>query len=79
MIKHSYEGLLYKKLAKLHVAGGNIRNIALNSAFLASEAGESVQMKYILQAAQSEYIKLERQLTDREVKGWVIQAQEVEI
>lgn len=65
------ENLLYKKLAKLHVAGGNIRNIALNSAFLAADAGESVQMRHILHAAQSEYIKLERQLTDREVKGWV--------
>jgi hypothetical protein len=63
--------LNYKKLAKLSVAGGNIRNIALNAAFLAADAGEPVQMKHILQAAQSEYIKLERPLTEREVKGWV--------
>jgi len=59
------------KLAKLNVAGGNIRNIALNAAFLAADSGESVKMKHILQAAQSEYVKLERPLTDAEIKGWV--------
>ncbi|MCG8362763.1 MAG: ATP-binding protein, partial [Pseudanabaenales cyanobacterium] len=63
-------GLNYKKLAKLHVAGGNIRNITLNAAFLAAEAGAAVGMEHILQAAQSEYIKLERPLTDQEVRGW---------
>jgi SpoVK/Ycf46/Vps4 family AAA+-type ATPase len=59
------------KLAKLNVSGGNIRNIALNAAFLAADAGEAVEMKHILQAAKSEYAKLERPLTDTEVKGWV--------
>lgn len=65
------EGLNFKKLGKLTVAGGNIRNIALNSAFLAADADEAVQMKHILQAAKAEYAKLERQLTDIETKGWV--------
>ena len=32
------------KLARLNVAGGNIRNIALNAAFLAADMGEPVQM-----------------------------------
>ncbi|MBE9206282.1 ATP-binding protein [Nostoc sp. LEGE 06077] len=59
------------KLAKLNVSGGNIRNIALNAAFLAADSGEAVQMKHLLQAARSEYAKLERQLTDAEVKGWI--------
>jgi AAA+ superfamily predicted ATPase len=59
------------KLSKLNVSGGNIRNIALNAAFLAADAGEAVEMKHILQAAKSEYAKLERQLTDIEVKGWI--------
>ncbi|HEY9651607.1 MAG TPA: ATP-binding protein, partial [Coleofasciculaceae cyanobacterium] len=63
--------LNFEKLAKLNVAGGNIRNIALNSAFLAADAGESVGMKHILEAAMSEYVKLERPLTDMEIKGWV--------
>lgn len=60
-----------EKLAKLNVAGGNIRNIALNAAFLAADANEPVQMKHLLLSAQAEYIKLERPLTDAEVKGWL--------
>ncbi|MEO1126892.1 MAG: AAA family ATPase [Cyanobacteria bacterium J06639_16] len=59
------------KLARLNVAGGNIRNIALNAAFLAADAGESVQMKHILEASHSEYIKLEKPLSDTEIKGWM--------
>ncbi|WP_013322123.1 ATP-binding protein [Gloeothece verrucosa] len=66
------EGLDFQKLARLSVAGGNIRNIALNAAFLAADAGEAVQMKHILQATKSEYIKLEKTLTDTEIKGWVM-------
>ncbi len=61
----------YLKLAKLSVAGGNIRNIALNSAFIAADHNESIQMKHILQAAKIEYIKLEKPMMDIEVKGWV--------
>jgi hypothetical protein len=65
------EGLDYQKLGQLNVAGGNIRSIALNAAFLAADANDAVTMYYMLQAAKSEYIKLERTLTDTEVKGWV--------
>jgi hypothetical protein len=64
------EGLDFFKLARLNVAGGNIRNIALNAAFLAADRGESVQMVHLLQAAQSEYTKLEKVLTEAEVGGW---------
>ncbi|MBD2308712.1 ATP-binding protein [Chroococcidiopsis sp. FACHB-1243] len=64
------EGLDPMKLAKLNVAGGNIYNIALNAAFLAADAGESVQMKHLLRAAQAEYAKLEKPLTDAEVGSW---------
>jgi SpoVK/Ycf46/Vps4 family AAA+-type ATPase len=59
------------KLARLNVTGGNIRNIALNAAFLAADAGEPVQMKHILRAARSEYLKLEKSLTEAEIGGWV--------
>lgn len=58
------------QLARLNVAGGNIRNIALNAAFLAADAGEAVQMKHILRAAQTEYGKLEKPLTEAEIGGW---------
>jgi SpoVK/Ycf46/Vps4 family AAA+-type ATPase len=65
------EALDFDKLGKLSIAGGNIRNIALNAAFIAADAGEAVQMKHILRSAKSEYVKLERPLTETEVKGWV--------
>jgi hypothetical protein len=65
------EGLNATKLASLSVAGGNIRNIALNAAFLAAEAEESLQMKHILRAARTEYAKLEKSLTDSEIEGWI--------
>lgn len=65
------EGLNMRRLAQLNVAGGNIRNIALNAAFQAADAGEPVGMKHVLYAARTEYTKLERTLTDSEIKGWV--------
>lgn len=64
------EGLDFNQLARLQVTGGNIRNMALNAAFLAAEADQSVAMAHILQAAKSEYAKLERPLTGAEIGGW---------
>jgi hypothetical protein len=54
----------------MNLTGGNIRNIALNSAFIAAEAGDPVTMKHIAHAAESEYSKLEKPLTDAERAGW---------
>jgi hypothetical protein len=65
------EGLDLQKLARLNIAGGNIRNIALNAAFLAAEADDPVGMMHILRAARSEYAKLEKPLTEAEIGGWV--------
>jgi hypothetical protein len=64
-------GLDAEKLAQLNVAGGNIRNMALNAAFIAADADEPVSMMHLLRAAQSEYAKLEKTLTGAEVAGWV--------
>ena len=58
------------KLARLSVAGGNIRNIALHAAFLAADAGEPVRMPHLLRAARGEYAKLEKPLSSGEVGGW---------
>ncbi|WP_329342264.1 ATP-binding protein [Streptomyces sp. NBC_01352] len=58
-------------LARLTVAGGSIRNIALSGAFLAAEEGDRLQMRHMLAAARTEYLKLERSLTPTEVRGWV--------
>jgi SpoVK/Ycf46/Vps4 family AAA+-type ATPase len=64
------EGLEPKKLSQLNVAGGNIRNIALNAAFLAADSGKPVQMGHVLQSARSETQKMERPLSESEIRGW---------
>jgi hypothetical protein len=60
-----------KKLCQLNVAGGNIRNIALNAAFLAAESKGPVGMGHVLAAAKLEAQKIERPLSDAETRGWV--------
>ncbi len=69
------EGLEPKKLAQLKVAGGNIRNIALNAAFLAAAQNTAqttpVGMAHLLEAAGLEAQKMERPLSESEVRGWV--------
>lgn len=64
-------GLDASLLAQLNVAGGTIRNIALNAAFLAADASEPVQMKHLLRSARSEYAKLDQPLTQGEIRGWL--------
>ena len=64
------EGLNVDKLARLNVAGGTIRNIGMNAAFLAADSGEPVGMAHLLHAARSECAKLEKPLTDAEIGGW---------
>ncbi len=65
------DGLDVEKLARLNVVGGNIRNIALNAAFLAADAGGEVRMEHLLRAARSEFVKIEKPLTEAEIGGWV--------
>jgi ATP-dependent 26S proteasome regulatory subunit len=64
------ESLDLAKLSRLNIAGGNIRNMALNAAFLAADGSEPVRMKHLLRAARSEYMKLEKPLTESEIGGW---------
>lgn len=64
------EGLNLDKLARLNLPGGNIRNIALNAAFIAAEKGQPVRMPHLLQAARQECSKLERALSESEIGGW---------
>ncbi len=65
------QDLHWKKLAQLNVAGGSIRNIALNAAFLAAEAGTAVTMSHVLNAARLEAQKMDRALSEAEIRGWV--------
>lgn len=64
-------GLEPAKLSQLNVAGGNIRNIALNAAFLAADSTGPVTMAHLLEAARLEAQKIERPITDSEIRGWV--------
>jgi hypothetical protein len=64
------DGLRWKDLARLSLAGGSIRSIALNGAFLAADAGEPVTMRHLAQAARSEYLKLEKPLIEAEIGAW---------
>ncbi|AOX04313.1 ATPase [Moorena producens PAL-8-15-08-1] len=64
------EDLNYQKLGQLNVAGGNIRNIALNAAFFAAAADEAVNMEHIYDATKREYQKLKKMLTNEEIEGW---------
>ena len=57
-------------LAQLQLAGGNIRNMALNAAFLAAESGQPVRMSHLARAARGEYAKLERPLNEADLRGW---------
>jgi hypothetical protein len=58
-----------KKLSQLNVAGGNIRNIALNAAFLAADSGKPVQMGHVLQSARLEAQKIEPRCLSRKSGG----------
>ncbi|HWG19560.1 MAG TPA: ATP-binding protein [Terracidiphilus sp.] len=60
----------YERLAQLNVTGGAIRNIALLSAFLAADAGTPIVMKHVLEAARTEYAKLDKPLSAAETRGW---------
>ncbi len=60
------EGLKPKKLAALNIAGGNIKNIALNAAFAAAGQNQPVTMQAIQEAALVEYNKLEKQMSAAE-------------
>lgn len=63
-------GLDPQRLAHLRLAGGNIRNIALNAAFIAADAGGKVGMEHVRNAARAEYEKLERRPAQSEEAAW---------
>lgn len=64
------EGLDFARLARLDMAGGHIRNIALSAAFLAAEAGTPVTMRLLQQAARFESSKRDKPISDAETRGW---------
>ncbi|MEO6798764.1 MAG: ATP-binding protein [Rhodanobacter sp.] len=58
------------RLAQLEMTGGSIRNIALTAAFLAAEAGSSIEMRHVLQATRQEAMRVQRPLAESEIRGW---------
>jgi hypothetical protein len=60
----------YARLARLPMAGGHIRNIALNAAFLAAEADAPLGMAHLARAAHHEAAKHERPLAESQTRGW---------
>ena len=58
----------YHRLARLNITGGHIHNIALNAAFLAAGAGTPVTMPLILDAARSEFRKIERPINEADFR-----------
>jgi hypothetical protein len=64
------EGLDIPRLAALRVAGGGVRNIALNAAFRAARDRRAVGMRDLLAAARGELAKSDKPLTEAETRGW---------
>lgn len=64
------DGIEVERLAQLTVAGGSIKNIALNAAFIAADEGSPIRMGHVQRAARAEYDKLSKPLTEGELRGW---------
>ena len=65
------EGLDYEQLARMHLAGGSIRSIAVQAAFLAAGDGIPVRMTHVMRATRAEYEKIGRMLTSMETPATV--------
>ena len=61
------ERLDYDRLSQLEIAGGNIRNVALNATFLAAADGGRVTMDQIMRASRREYAKIDKLETNAEL------------
>jgi hypothetical protein len=62
--------LEFARLAQLNVAGGSIRNIAMNAAFLAADRDGAVGPDDVVLAARYEYAKADKTISDSERRGW---------
>ena len=56
----------YDRLARFRMAGGSIHNAALNAAFMAAEAGNSITMPILLKAIRMELLKSDRLINDED-------------
>lgn len=58
----------YDRLARLNLTGGHIHNIGLNAAFLAAQTGGAVTMPVILDAARTEFRKLDKAINEADFR-----------
>ena len=58
----------FERLSRLSLTGGNIRNIALNSAFQAARENTAVRMEHIVNSARSEFRKSEKPIPEGELR-----------
>jgi len=56
----------YDSLSRLELAGGNIKNVALNAAFLAASESNPLGMPHIMRAARREYAKIDKMIAEGE-------------
>ena len=63
----------YSKLARLSIAGGTIRNIAIGAAFRAAKDWPEARlsMEHLKEAARLEFLKAQHILTQSDVGDWV--------
>jgi hypothetical protein len=59
-------GLEIAALTRMEISGGNIRNIALNAAFLAADEQQTIGMAHVMRAARREYAKIDKMMSEGE-------------
>ena len=62
------DSLDYDRLARLNLAGGSIRNIAVNAAFMAAQAKTALNMTLVLNAARTECRKLDLPINEADFR-----------
>ena len=64
--KAETQNIDYAFLSRLEIAGGNIKNIAINAAFLAAAGEHPITMQQLLSAARREYTKIDKLVLESE-------------
>ncbi len=63
-------------LVRLEISGGNIKNIALNAAFLAASDGQIIEMNHVLRATKREYAKIDKLVLESEFGNYYSQVKQ---
>lgn len=62
--KARLDSIDFQALSRLKLTGANIKNIALNAAFVAADQSSPITMTHLMRAARREYAKIERLVTE---------------